>query len=509
MGLYAQDTLSIYFDLNSAKLRESEFEKLNSIPSRFDLSSTDSVQFIGMADSLGDFDANILLSEKRAKETYQYCKRLLPKDLPFRALALGESTSKLGEKNRRVDIVFYRPKTLTDSFIRPDTNAKTTLCYYVNYGLLHRAHIRPITVRGKKYVLIELEEDPPKILVYQGTVDKNGVFKARKIKWKLTKTGKAWWAKTRYTATIPKADYDRFRIFEIKPGPCTDCDEAFDEEPRITVQDKCEDVDYFLMYNLQVSPIFLNFREVAIRVPREYVLEDATYHIGCNKSRVLEWETKNFGKKKRYYYSRLPISMAGWLANISREMECCEARHEPSMCEKALVCHGMGGCGTHPAFGINFLAEAGIQYQQRQLNPYLALGTSLSTEFGLAYATIATDRHLDIFGSFRYNFFFYDFPLNSLSPVKIWTKPNGGVVDRFMVPYIGTEGRLYGKDAWNESQQNIHIGLARFNDSGLGFLTIFLHGGITVDYNNITRIRPFAQAGINVNLSGNRSEILP
>jgi hypothetical protein len=190
----------------------------------------------------------------------------------------------------------------------------------------------------------------------------------------------------------------------------------------------------------------------------------------------------------------------GWLANITREMECCEARHEPSLCEKQFY---EGSGEPQPPLGVDFLVEAGCQYQQASLNPYLAVGASVSGKYGTISATIASDRHLDVFGAFRYDYFFYDLPLSTISPVKVWTKPNGGVVTRFVVPYVGTEGRVFGSEAKSESQQNVHIGLARFNaNSRFGFLTIFLHGGITTDYAAISNfeIRPFAQAGINVNL---------
>src|SRR5437870_923289 len=88
--LLSQDTVSVFFKSGSRTIEAGEAEKLNSMPFHFDLSELDSVAFIGMADSVGNFESNKKLSEKRAKAIAKHCRGLVPKGTAFSVNARGE-----------------------------------------------------------------------------------------------------------------------------------------------------------------------------------------------------------------------------------------------------------------------------------------------------------------------------------------------------------------------------------------------------------------------------------
>ncbi|MBI34954.1 MAG: hypothetical protein CMP67_06275 [Flavobacteriales bacterium] len=148
---FGQDTISIYFNFGESKIPNRELKKLTDIPSNYDLSELDSINFIGMADSIGDFKQNLKLSEKRVLNTYRKCKNILPKNIAIRKIAIGEKTNKKKEKNRRVDIILYfQPFQNNEIDDNNDINKLKKICYNIDYELLHRCHLRVIKKRKKK-----------------------------------------------------------------------------------------------------------------------------------------------------------------------------------------------------------------------------------------------------------------------------------------------------------------------------------------------------------------------
>lgn len=72
--LIAQDTLHINFEFGSNRINKSQKLKLDSLPINFDVFQLDSVVYIGMADTVGNIDANLKLSYKRAVAVNSYFK---------------------------------------------------------------------------------------------------------------------------------------------------------------------------------------------------------------------------------------------------------------------------------------------------------------------------------------------------------------------------------------------------------------------------------------------------
>src|SRR3972149_6319800 len=90
--LHGQDAISIYFEFGLYKIPNNQLKTLNDIPNKYDLSDLDSVHFIGVADSVGDFKSNLKLSEKRARNVSKYFARLIPVHISSKITALGERT---------------------------------------------------------------------------------------------------------------------------------------------------------------------------------------------------------------------------------------------------------------------------------------------------------------------------------------------------------------------------------------------------------------------------------
>ncbi len=204
--VHGQDTISVFFDFGHSKILYSELEKLNAIPINYDLSDLDSIHFIGMADSVGDFKANIKLSEKRAKNVARHCERLFPENVTTKITALGERTIDESEKNRRVDIILHFKPIQAEQVEQTEDIQKKEVCYNIDYKLLHRCHLRIVTKRKKELTIIEtnIPDLRKNKEHYYGSTSKNGDFLAKKVKWSSKRTGNLWWAETRLCSDYSK-----------------------------------------------------------------------------------------------------------------------------------------------------------------------------------------------------------------------------------------------------------------------------------------------------------------
>jgi hypothetical protein len=180
--LYGQDTISIYFEFGHSKIPDEQLEILNAIPTKYDLSDLDSVSYIGMADSVGEFKSNVRLSEKRAGNAARHCERLFPENIPTKITAFGERTIDEREKNRRVDIILYFQPILTEEVEQTEPTQTKEVCYNIDYKLLHRCHLRTVKKRNRELTIIEttLPDLRKKKEHYYGSTTKNGDFVAKK-----------------------------------------------------------------------------------------------------------------------------------------------------------------------------------------------------------------------------------------------------------------------------------------------------------------------------------------
>lgn len=342
---------------------------LNSISSRYDLAEIDSVHYSGVADSVGDVKANLKLSNRRARVTADYCKRFLGKNHAHLIIALGEKSGSNPERNRRVNIVLYtKPaKEEKEELISQNTDAVRIAgsCYYVDYELLHRANRRVIVKNHVEYV--RLEVDPMHLKKQKehayATVNKEGNVEIRKVRWIYRGT---------YVTLIPKKDFQQFRIFKTGKEPCEECSEDLQARKAVIYESSCVQVDRFLMKNIRVKTGLFRPRSARIRALREHVNPGDRYYIGCGLEYELFWKTQKGKRKSKYYYATLPV-YGGFLGNITRIMECCKSRQEPSECNAGMIaCQGM----SLPDKSILLLAEAGDHDHFGQHRPYVALGVS-------------------------------------------------------------------------------------------------------------------------------------
>ncbi|HBH07722.1 MAG TPA: hypothetical protein DDX92_14090 [Flavobacteriales bacterium] len=502
--VHGQDTISVFFDFGHSKILYSELEKLNAIPINYDLSDLDSIHFIGMADSVGDFKANIKLSEKRAKNVARHCERLFPENVTTKITALGERTIDESEKNRRVDIILHFKPIQAEQVEQTEDIQKKEVCYNIDYKLLHRCHLRIVTKRKKELTIIEtnIPDLRKNKEHYYGSTSKNGDFLAKKVKWSSKRTGNLWWAETRYVATIPKEDFDTYKIFKIEDLPCDTCSEDFQSKASISKEDTCVQVDRFLMENIQFKTSLFNRNSVKIRTPREYINLEDRYFIGCGFQNELVWDTKKGRRKQNYYYSRLPRHF-NYISNITRVMDCCKNNPEPSECDRPLIfCRTLG----EPDRSFILNAEIGSHYQQSTLTPYTGLGISKEGYFSRVSILAGTDIDLSFYGSLRYQYHFLSFPFSAMNPFSTWQSPTSQqVINRYGRLYLGTEIKTrFNENKQDYLEQNVHIGLAAVNTNRDALIPrIFIQYGIGFDYlgTYATGAYSIVQLGLNMKIA--------
>ena len=530
ISVFGQDTLSIYFDFGVSKIREDQFEILNSLQTKFDLSSVDSIHYIGMADSVGNFKANIKLSEKRAANAAKYCSKLFSKQLNENVKAIGElSNGKDNQLNRRVDIILFSELANApdiDTMFHGKSIVNKELCYYVDYYLLHRSNIRNIKKRNKDLVIIETNDDVLKkckghyanskyngcLGHYIGSRNKKGEFVPKELKFTSKKSARLWWNDSKFIATVPKADYDRYKIFNIAFAPCDTCSQDFEHQNKILNEETCQQVDLFLMNNMQIKRILFRYHLVNIRAPREYVNLKDQYYIGCGYSDVLKWKTKKGRKKKYYYYSQLP-RFSTHVANITRKMECCTAT-EPSYCYTPLFLCGGGAFGS-PITSFNLIAEIGSHYQQDKVIPYAAIGTSKSGDKSQVAFYVGIHGDKSFYGSLRYQYHFLSFQFHELNLFSTWQKSvKGYTINQYCRFYVGTEFKTkLGKTIQNNYlEQNLHLGFAAVNTNYDAIIPkIFIQYGLGYDFlgHSTTILYPVLQAGLYFNITRFGNGIAP
>lgn len=502
-----QDTVAVYFDFSESKVTALGREVLNALPTEYDLSDLDSVLYVGMADSSGSFEHNLKLSRKRAQNVADYCEDIFPNNLPQRITAKGETLSSKPKESRRVDVIlFFRPLPTDEKEVIAQTQNLPD-CFEVDYALLHRSHFRTVTKRGREYVIIETSKADVKKKrnTFYGTENLEGEFGIKKIRWSSKTTGNKWWKERRFVATLPKVDYDKYKIFTTGDAPCDTCSEDFTDglgNGKIRNEGECLQLDRFLMNNLQIKVAFFNPDYVEVRVPREYVNLDYQYHIGCSAETKLEWKALSGRRHQNYYYTRLPRTF-NRIHNITRVMECCEADPEPSECDKDIInCSTL--MGSDPAYILQL--ELGSHFQNAEAKPYAALSLSKDLVSSRFHFLVGTDIDWSFYSSLRYQEHLISFPYNSLNPFEEWKKPSEiKPISSYARIYAGTElkTRLHSEQT-SYLEQNVHLGFASVNRRpGALIPRIFIQYGIGGDYlgNYDSGLYSIVQVGIDVKLA--------
>ena len=503
---FGQDTVSVYFEFSRSKISVEQQELLNAIPTSYDLSDLDSIQFIGMTDSVGKLKSNLKLAEKRAGNVAKYCARLFPPNTLQSVHALGEASNPDDQKNRRVDVLLFFPKQSSNDTINPQVQIIETEngCYNVDYDLLHASHIRTIKKRSKSKVIIEtsLKNVKNKNEHYYAISNSKGEFITKKVKWKAKKTGKLWWAKNRYVATVPEVSFKSFKIFKLGGSPCDTCSEDFPRQQKIEKDDTCRQVDYFLMDNIQFKRKFLSKKWGKVRVPREYVNIEERYFTSRNAHETLEWTTKRGKRKKLYYFAKVPRHL-DYLYNITKAMDCCKFDTSASGYTRPLMTCGTVGEYT-PSIVLH--GEIGTHFQQAKLLPYAGIGIYLEDKTNRLHAIAGTDFHVGFHAALRYQFSIVNFSYKDVNPFAAWKFPGTPApLETLGQLYVGMEFKTSRNTSdLNYFEQNVHIGIAALNLKRKALVPrIFLQYGLGYDYlqNNATKIYSIGQLGVNLKLA--------
>ena len=506
---FGQDTLSLYFETGRAKITDNHIRVLSTIPTKYDLFDLDSVHYIGSADPTGNFQSNLKLSERRAKNMANYCKHLLPENTKSTISALGVVSNEEQAKSRKVDIVFYFKSDKADETDKEtkiaDSDSSENQCYYIDYKLLHRSHFRTITKQRKEYVMIEslLPDLRKKQEHYYGTINSDGKFEIHPIKWRYRAMGKDWWKSYPAIATIPKNDFDAYKIFKIEDAPCTACNENFATETAIVNEEKYMHLDTFLMRRIQIKVPFFVFRRnyVNVRAPKEYVYIEDTYFIDCHIANTLNWRTKKGKKKQNYYYSRLPVSTNRCISNITRLMSDCKHKPEPSHCDKCMYSIE-GGFVIDESLLLN--VEIGGRYFASKFTAYAGLEASKEWRYSRIAAQFALEYNLRYHGALSYQFHFSTFSYYNAKKLHSWASPSSySLISRYGRLYVGTDLRSgINKEKQPYIEQGLFLGFVSVNYD-LFLSRIYIQGGVGVDYlkNLSPTFYPTVQVGVTMRIA--------
>jgi hypothetical protein len=442
--------------------------------------------------------------EKQKKNMANYGKSLFPENIKSTIIALGTVANQEYAESRKVDIVFYFKSNKEDEIEESTIITDSLLadyCYYIDYKLLKRSHIRIITKQHKEYVMIEalLPDLKKKKEHYYGTINPNGKFEIHRIKWVERRMGKEWWKSYQTTAAIPKKDFDAYKIFKITDSPCTACNENFSEQTEIVNEDKYLHLDTFLMRKIQFKVPFLIKNRVNIRAPKEYVHIEDTYFIGCSLTDTLNWKTKKAKRKQNYYYAHLPV-VGGYVSNISRLMSDCQHAPEPSQCGKPMY------SGAKFVIDKSFLlnAEIGARYFASKIAAYAGIVFSKEWEYSRISAQIALEHNLCYHGSLNYQFHFFSFPFYKTKNFFTWASPdNYSLISRYARLYLGTELRSgINKEKKAYIEQGMFLGFVVVNYD-LFLSRIYIQGGVGIDYlkNLSSTFYPTIQVGITMRIA--------
>lgn len=386
-----QDTVRVFFDFGKSQLTRETKSTLESIPSQYDVYAADSIAFIGYADSVGKFDANIKLSLKRAKNVRKFMKSSLDEDMPISIYARGEDVRKTDVFARRVSVVLYyteEEKPSQDALDVPtDVDPK---CFKIAMYALAYCNVTTIKKRRKKYARLEAEKTPiiEETDYYYMKEYRDGRKEAKRVRWKETKTGKLWWKRKRLVAEIPYKSYDKSNFFTLDTGDCVTCNigNLIDEDTAIHYVERTI-ADAFLMENIQVKRRWLKRSVYKIKAPAEYIDVNKTYYSShrwdfCSffDLEPIEWEKKRGRRRKEMYFADVKTTdhELPYITTTVTMMECHDR-----ICNWSRYWGGCGGrvCGNFfgnlvPTIGV----QTGVVHQNDSLMGYLGMRLGASNE---------------------------------------------------------------------------------------------------------------------------------
>jgi hypothetical protein len=508
-NLWSQDTINVYFEFGSSKMNSEFHSRIGDISSDYDLSTIDSIQFIGYTDSIGKWSANVRLSEKRAKNVYRHSKLSVEKGLHYSIFARGEGTRDDASLNRRVEIIlFYAP----EAPVIPDEVLVNVdpRCFSIDFEALEYSHTRTIRKKRKELIYIEalvvdLFKERTHYYVKKNT---KGELDIQRVKWKIKKTGMLWWKKSRYVTQIPKKSFDKFHFFTLTDGPCDGCKEDILTKDTLILNIEEFYPDLFLLHNAQTRMKLFGKFDLRARVPREYIdRSDSYFYSSSDHDRIgnteFQWKTKRGRRRQNYYYADLPIlgDRFPWIKR-ERMTTICTNDYDGSGINNVPFCGGVRGSRIELQFDL----ETGVFLQNNDPTAFLAGGLSYTSSRSYTTLLAGINSHFGLYGSARYQFHYLSFPFAALKPVNAWqTLSERKEITTYGRLLFGAEVKTsFNKDYQSFMEGNLHLGLTLVNTNERNFIPrIYVYGGIAKDFINHANLKPypFVQAGLIFNFN--------
>jgi len=485
----AQDTISVFFSSGSATIEEQERREFIRQLEAINSGQADSLLFIGMADTIGSYNANFKLSKKRVSEAIKVYRKYYRNPAPIKAIALGELKEhiKMAE-SRRVEVVIYSKKApLSETVNNPkEVSNLDSICYRIDYALLKKCFISEVKVRRQEMIQLTIE---PSLFrthqegktYYYALKDNNNQLIIKKVSWRLRLVGAKKWRKKRFVAYIPKSSFNNLKIFEKTELPCENCEQLLYPVTQIQEESTTLLVDYHAMYNMQVKyGLFAPKRNLKVRVPSVYINSSTPYYEGCKLENKMHWRLK-----RHYQHSRLrrtPFS----IKNISKFQMVCKTDSLGSDCDKKIVLFPFidrGYIGW--ALGI----ESGIWLQEKQYTPFAGLRVFKTSPSSLFSITLGINNQQRALGVLRYESIILEPALRNLNPIPTWDSFSTNMsITRYADIFLGSELNTLFDLSQIQINQNIHAGI-RFHINSAKFFMFEpqIEYGFGWDYLNLSQ----------------------
>lgn len=481
----AQDTLSVFFDSGKWRIPRDQALALNELPYRIDLTSIDSIHFIGMADSIGLVESNLKLSDRRVREVAQRCEELLPARLRTRAFAIGAISMGDRARNRRVDIVFHSRASSehlsSDTPKESDTGIEEAPpCYVIDCELIGRYTVREFMKGRRTFVEVTVPglltpPNPSRTVMdlsrprYHGVRSGKDPFEPRQIKW-TRKPARNRKSPPDHIASMPSDAFEQWGIrVQVEADDCV--------QKKL---DTCIRVDHALMQNLQFKQRLFRSSTLLVRAPRSAVDLSVPYFMGCKKEIAVNWTERGGKRRSGFYYTELFTLPSGAMP-ISRSMISCETGCDTTGCNKGYF---MWRCLRAPDEAWKITLESGYRVRSEDNNVYAAMGLCKAGSQGAVTVLIGMDGGMRPFALLRYQVHFLDLSLPSLRMLDPWQWPTDQVfIDKYIRAYAGAEFMARpGSGADRLLEPSAHIGVAFVNERPKAMLPrVFAHAGIGTD----------------------------
>lgn len=486
--LQGQDTLSVYFEINSSKLHEQVKMHVANYIDTMNTDIIDSIYFIGVSDTVGNSKANKILSEKRAKNTSKFICKLLPDSVPIKCFAQGEESNENLDESRRVEIIFFS----TPIVFKPILN-----CYEIDYNLLHRINVsypkgawkRPGNKkkRGKVTIRVNKEDIDTSRRYSYAKYNNQGEYELVNMKWRKRGLGFKSFPKSGFVSKMPYFSYDKNKFFVVSPLPCEDCQDTISTKINPIDEVSCLQTDRFLIKNMQFKRAFFNPNIVKARVLKKYINLDDSYYYGCYKNKI-KWKARG-GKFSK---AKLPIDGI-YVWNITRVMNCCASFEEPSECEKPVLQlprikypNGNAFLLFHldQEFNGEFVTNVGLSvfHDTFKWHKLLFMGMNSNLQFNTVL---------------RFQYGFFSFPMGYFMESISWGNLSlPKATDYFSKFYVGCDLNGYIGNKDSNFSQNINLGYALVNYRNEGLIDRFF---IQYEFWTLNN-RSFGQQGIRIGI---------